>query len=69
MITHIERPILVMELSKIFALNTIDKSEQDVVFSIIQEINQNKNVIDLCHDDKNALIGILDKHMSVANMN
>ena len=66
MITHIERPILALELSKIFASTEMNKSDQDVIYSVIQEINSNKGVIDLDHDNRNALISILNKHMGVA---
>ena len=39
------------------------KSEQYLVSNIIQEINKNKNVINLDREDSNALLGILEKHM------
>jgi len=67
MITHIEKPILVAELSRIFASNTMMKSEQNLVHSIIQEINQNKNGIELDPHHRTALIGILEKHMKSVN--
>ena len=63
MITHIERPILAMELSKIFATSGIDKSDKDIIDIIMNEISNNKNVIDLNQDNRNALINILNKHM------
>jgi len=63
MISHIEKPILASELSRICALNKMMKSEQNLIHSIIQEINQNKNVIELKQDDRNFLINILEKHM------
>lgn len=68
MITHIEKPILVAELSRIFASNTMMKSEQNLVHSIIQEINQNKNGIELDPHHRTALIGILEKHMDCDNV-
>jgi hypothetical protein len=69
MITHIERPILAMELSKIFAQSGMNKSDKDIIDSIMNEISNNKSVIDLDHDDKNALINILNKHMCVETWN
>ncbi len=63
MITHIERPILAAALSRISASDAIMKSEQYVVNNIMQEINKNKNVINLDRNDSNALLGILEKHI------
>lgn len=64
MITHIEKPILASELSKIFASSGMMKSEQKLIHSIIQEISQNKNGIELDSHHRTALIGILEKHMN-----
>ena len=64
MITHIEKPILASELSKIFALNTMLKSERKFVHSILEELNQKKNLVELDDEDRNTLIDILRKHMN-----
>jgi len=69
MITHIERPILAMELSKIFATSGIDKSDKDIIDVIMNEISNNKNVINLNQDNRNALIKILNKHMCAETWN
>jgi len=69
MITHIERPILAMQLSKIFSSSVIDKSDQEIISSIIDEINKNKSGIDLDHDNRTALIDIFNKHMGAVSWN
>jgi hypothetical protein len=62
MISHIEKPILEKELARIYASNKMMESEQNLVHSIIQQINQNKNCIEIDQDDRYALINILTKH-------
>ncbi len=66
MISHVEKPILLRELSRIYASSRMMKSEQSLVHSIIQQINENKNGIELDQNDRNTLIGILNEHMDLA---
>lgn len=66
MISHVEKPILLRELSRIYASSRMMKSEQSLVHSIIQQINKNKNGIELDQNDRNTLIGILNEHMDLA---
>lgn len=67
MITHIEKPILASALSRIFASSAMMESEQNLIHSIIQEINQNKHGVELDRQHRAALIGILEKHMDVCD--
>lgn len=63
MISHIERPILASALMKISTSTAMMDSDRSFIFSIIEEINQNRNVIELDPDNKDALIDILNKHL------